>query len=183
LIVAFDNTFLSLAFNPSTPPTPNPATGKPVTHCSKRIDALIDILSKRRDTVLIPTPCLAELLCAVPDVSKAIEEIDRSGAFQPAPFDARCSIELADEIRKSRSNGDKKGGVKAGWSEIKFDRQIAVIAKVNGADIFYTDDQNQSEFARQIGLAVKHTWDLELPSEYAQIDFIKDNDDLSNDTA
>ena len=176
MIVAFDNTFLSLALNPSTKPTPNPATGEPIDHCQQRIEALIDMHGKRGDTVLIPTPCFAELLTAVPDMGKAIVEIDRSVAFDLVPFDARCAIDLAEEARRAHADGDKRSGVRAGWQEVKFDRQIAVIAKVGGAEIFYTDDANQSQFAKQLGMTVKHTWDLDLPTEYAQMELIGDGE-------
>ncbi|MCP4407474.1 MAG: hypothetical protein GY807_06890 [Gammaproteobacteria bacterium] len=172
MIVAFDNTFLSLALNPDTKPTPNPATGQPASYCFERIESLIDEHSRQQNTVLIPTPCLAELLTAVPDVSKAIEQIDRSAAFQIASFDARCAIDLAIVLRNARD--DKKAGTSAGWQEVKFDRQIATIAKVAGAEIFYTDDGNQSKFAKQLGLDVKHTWDLHLSQKYAQLKLIED---------
>lgn len=144
-------------------------------YCLQRIEALIDRHSKRGDTVIVPTPCLSELLAAVPDMGKAISEINRSVAFDIAPFDARCAIELADVNRRARVSGDKKSGVSAGWQEVKFDRQIAVIAKVGGAEIFYTDDNSQSKFAKQLGLSVKHTWDLDLPPEYAQMDLINED--------
>lgn len=171
MIIAFDNTFLSLIFNPNTLPTPNPSTGKPVDHCVQRVEALVDMHSKRSDTVLIPTPCFSELLCAVPDLERAIQAINNSAAFDLAPFDARCAVDLAELQRKAKSSGDKKSGVSASWNEIKFDRQIAIIAKVGGAEIFYTDDANQARFAKMTGMQVKHTWDLDLPTEYAQMNF------------
>lgn len=43
-----------------------------------------------------------------------------------------------------------------------------IIAKVNGASIFYSDDGNQSVFAERLGMQVKHSWDLDLPHRYAQ---------------
>lgn len=168
MIVAFDNTFLSLVLNPGSKPRPNPATGKPVEHCKERVEALVDTLSKRGDTVIIPTPCFSELLCAVPDLERAVVEINQSTAFDLAGFDERCAIDLADVIRKAISSGDKKSGVSAPWNEIKFDRQIAIISRVGGAEILYTDDSNQAKFAKQIGLRVKHTWELDLPPSYAQ---------------
>lgn len=168
MIVAFDNTFLSLALHPGSKPRPNPATGKPIEYCKERVDGLVDDLSSRGATILIPTPCFSELLCAVPDFEKAISAINQSTAFDLAPFDERCAIDLADVVRKAIAAGDKRSGVSAPWSEIKFDRQIAVIAKVYGAGTLYTDDTNQAEYAKQIGLIVKHTWDLELPLKYAQ---------------
>lgn len=176
MIVAFDTTFLSLVLNPATKPTPNPATGRPIDHCVQRVEALVDKHSKRGDSVLIPTPCFAELLCAVPDLEKAIGEIDRSVAFDLVPFDARCAIDLAYVTRTAMATDDKKSGSNAGWQQVKFDRQIAIIAKVGGAEVFYTDDDNQTHFASLIGLKVKHTWDLDLPPKYAQIPLIDDDD-------
>ena len=175
MIVAFDNTFLSLVLNPKSRPKPNPATGQPVEHCKERVEALVDGLSKRGATVIIPTPCFSEMLCAVPDLERATAELNRSTAFDLASFDERCAVDLAEIVRKAIASGDKRGGVNAPWNEIKFDRQIAVTAKVNGAEILYSDDANQATFAKQIGLQVQHTWDLDLPPAYAQQDFDYDN--------
>lgn len=168
MIVAFDNTFLSIAFHPPTRPRPDPKTGEPVSHCSARIEALIDSLSRSNSTVIIPTPCFSELLCVVPDFERAISKINQLAAFDLAPFDERCAIDLAEVVRNAKAAGDKKSGLDASWNEIKFDRQIAMIAKVHGAEIFYTDDSNQAAFAKEIGLEVKHTWDLTLPSTHLQ---------------
>ncbi|WP_374763395.1 hypothetical protein [Yunchengibacter salinarum] len=99
---------------------------------------------------------------------KALDEINRSPSMDPFGFDSRCALELALETQDAIRSGDKKGGVDAGWQEVKFDRQIAVIAKVNGADIFYTDDGTQAVFAAKLGMSVKHTWDLDLPPKHAQ---------------
>lgn len=176
MIVAFDNTFLSLVFYNDAIPRPNPETGKPVEHCDLRINALIDEHSTRNDTILIPTPCLTELLVVVPDFSKILNEIDKLASFEIASFDVRAAIDLAAENRRVHRSGQKRGGVQASWNEIKFDRQIAMIAKVNNAQVFYTDDKTQSTFAKQIGLKVKHTWDLDLPAKYAQTDMLDDNE-------
>lgn len=174
MIVAVDNTFLSFFFHPDSNPPLDPNTGELVTHCALRVEAVIDDHSKRGDTILIPAPSLSELLCVVPDLEKAISEIGRSVAFEIAPFDVRASVDLAVEIRKSIKSGDKRSGVAASWQEIKFDRQIAAIAKANGAELFYTDDENQTIFAERMGLIVRHTWDLSLPASYAQRDLLED---------
>ena len=108
MIVAVDNTFLSLFLNPDSKPTPIPGSSDPISHCKERIEALIDQHSNAGDTVIIPTPCLAELLTAVPDVMKALDEINRSPSMDPYGFDARCAIELAVETQKSIKSGDKK---------------------------------------------------------------------------
>jgi hypothetical protein len=171
LIAALDNTFLSLVLNEKAKPRPNPATGQPIDYWKERIDSMIDAHSSNNDTIIIPTPCLAEMLTAIPSVAKAIEVIEQSSAFEIAAFDARCAIELGLETKSAIRKGDKRSGVQAGWQEIKFDRQIAVVAKVFGASIFYTDDTNQTTFARMLGMDVKHTWDLPLPPSLAQPSF------------
>lgn len=175
MIAAFDNTFLCLALNPDSNPPKDPNTDQPLTHCKQRIEALITEHSRRNDGIIVPSPCLCELLCAVPDLAAAIGEINNSTAFDVKPFDARCAIDLAETIRRAIASGDKKSGVDAGWNEIKFDRQIATIAKTNGAEIFYTDDKNQAEFARMLGLKVIHTWELDLPPSYAQRDWVDES--------
>lgn len=176
MIVAVDNSFLCLLLKPDAIPTPDPKTGVPVAHWKERINALVDRHSKQGDTILVPTPCLAELLTAVPDVVKAVAEIDRASAMETAAFDARCAIELGIETQKAFQKGDKKSGSSEAWQKVKIDRQIAVIAKVGGAEIFYTDDANQTKFASMLGMTVKHSWDLDLPPQYAQISLIDDDD-------
>jgi len=81
MIVAFDNSILTLVFDPKADPTPNPATGKPVSHCALRLEALIDELSARGDRIVIPAPCLSEMLCSAPDAAKALQIIDESTAL------------------------------------------------------------------------------------------------------
>jgi hypothetical protein len=78
LIAALDNTFLSLVLNEKAKPRPNPATGQPIDYWKERIDSMIDAHSSNNDTIIIPTPCLAEMLTAIPSVAKAIEVIEQS---------------------------------------------------------------------------------------------------------
>ncbi|MEO9900176.1 hypothetical protein [Nisaea sp.] len=133
---------------------------------------MIDRHSNSGDTIILPTPCLAELLTAVPSVAAAVSEINNSSYFEIASFDAKSAIELAIETQNAISLGDKKSGIQASWNEVKFDRQIAIVAKVNSAEIFYTDDTNQASFANKLGISVKHTWELDLPPQYAQRSFL-----------
>ncbi|MFT6658125.1 MAG: hypothetical protein ACJAZW_001282 [Maritalea sp.] len=82
MIVAFDNTFLSLALNENTIPTPNPSTGIPASHCAHRVEGVVDDIARAKGTVLIPTPCLAELLTAVPDIQRAVFDHRRVNRIQ-----------------------------------------------------------------------------------------------------
>lgn len=168
MIVAFDNTFLTLAINPSATPRPNPATGQPVSHCRERIEALIDGFGPR-DQVIVPTPAFAEVLCASADCDRILAAVQGVSCFNIIPFDARSAYELAMMTRAAIAAGDKKEGEDQPWQLIKLDRQIVAIAKAHGATVLYSDDTRQSNFATRAGLAVRHTWDLDLPSTHAQL--------------
>lgn len=174
MIVAFDNTFLTLVLNPASRPRPNPATGQPVSHCRQRIDALIDTLSKNGDSVIIPAPTLAEALVATEDLDAVVKAIERYEAIEIVPFNARAAYEYAEIVKTAIDNGDKRSGSNAEWQKIKFDRQIVATSKAHGAERLYTDDDGQTGFAELSGLTVVHTWNLDLPPEYAQMDFERD---------
>jgi hypothetical protein len=173
LIVALDNTFLTLLLNPESVPRPGPS-GRPIEFWKERVDAMIDTHSANGDTILIPTPCLSEVLMAVPSSNEAITVITQSTAMQIAPFDAKAAIELGIESAKALKLGDKKSGSTEGWQKVKFDRQISIIAKTAGAEIFYTDDSNQTHFSKLIGLKVIHTWELPLPKKIAEPNLFDD---------
>lgn len=168
MIVAFDNTFLTLALNPAATPRPNPATGKPIPHCRQRIEALIDGLGKKGDTLIIPAPCLAEVMVAAPDIDKVIAVLRNYTAVDIGAFDSKAAIEWALMTRDAFARGDKKAGEELEWHRVKFDRQIVAIAKAHGASTLYTDDMPQSNFAALGQLPVVHTWELDLPDDYRQ---------------
>lgn len=92
------------------------------------------------------------------------------------PFDARSAIEYGIMTRTAKESGDKRAGALGDWQRIKFDRQIVAVAVAHGASVLYTDDENQSKFAELVGLAVKHTWELDLPDKYAQMDILERNE-------
>ncbi len=171
MFVAFDCTFLSIAFCPETRPTEVPSTGKPIENCKERVEGLIDDLSEKKAEIIIPSPCLCEMLCKVPDIERALTIIYDREVFRVRSFDSRCAYELAKVTRKAIDQGDKKSGSAASWNKVKFDRQIVVIAKVCGAEVLYTDDQNQAKFSKELELPIKHTWDLALPKKYKNLRF------------
>tara|TARA_R110002096_G_scaffold342687_1_gene535668 strand:+ start:50 stop:391 length:342 start_codon:yes stop_codon:yes gene_type:complete len=111
------------------------------------------------------------------DFDLVAQKINSYFCFEPAPFDNKSAYELAAITNASLKKGDKRSGVNESWQKVKFDNQIVAIAKTHGAKILYTDDSGQTEFAKIAGLKVVHTWELELPAEYAQISLIRDEDD------
>jgi hypothetical protein len=170
VIAAIDNTFLTVLLNPNAAPRPDPETGQSVTHCRQRIEALIDDLSKRRATLLVPAPSLAEALCAAPAIEAYFEQLQQFSAIELAPFDGPAAYEFGRIIRKAIADGDKKSGQTDNWQYVKMDRTIVAIAVSRSATILYSDDTNQKNFAISAGLAVRSTWELDLPAEYAQHD-------------
>ncbi len=168
MIAALDNTFLTLLLNPRAAPRPNPSTGQPVSHCRQRIEALVDDLSKQNGTLLVPTPALAETLCASSAIEAYFDQLQQFSAIEVASFDARAAYELGRVIREAKESGDKRSGQVGPWQHVKMDRAIVAIAISRSADVFYSDDDRQVAFAKLAGLNVKSTWDLDLPTKYAQ---------------
>ncbi|WP_435659915.1 hypothetical protein [Leisingera caerulea] len=167
MIVALDNTLLTLLLNPSAKPPVDPNTGVPLDCCDARVKGLIEVIEARSGKVIIPSPSLAEALVAVPSLERALEVLNGSTAIGVVTFDQRCAIELADVTRRAKEKGTLVSKEFGPRQAIKNDRQIAITAKVNKADVFYTDDARQTHFAEEIGLPVKHTWDLPIPAKYA----------------
>lgn len=162
MIVAFDTSFLSLALKPDQPPPLDLETDKPVERAHERVDALINGFDSKGDLLIVPTPVLTEVLCVVPDVQKALERLNRSSAICFSAFDERAAIELALIERQAIVDGTYKSG-SSPRQKAKFDRQIATIAKVNGAERLYTDDKRMAAFARRIELDVVHIEQLPMP--------------------
>jgi hypothetical protein len=155
----------------------DPATDGPIPHLAQKVEALIDRLTSDHATILVPTPCLAELLVDVPGFKAAFQEIAKSQVFAIADFDGRSAVDLATVVRKAKSRSDKKSGRMESWQRLKFDHQIVAITKAHGATTLYTDDHKQIAFAKDYGIRVKRSIDLELPPEYRQPDMFgaKDN--------
>jgi hypothetical protein len=170
VIAAIDNTFLTVLLNPNAAPRPNPQTGQPIAHCRQRIEALIDDLSRKRATLLVPAPALAEALCATEAIEAYFKSLQEYAAIELAPFDGLAAYEFGRIIRKAKANGDKRSGQVGDWQNVKMDRTIVAIALSRSATILYSDDGAQRNFAIAAGLAVKSTWELDLPDEYAQHD-------------
>lgn len=167
-MIAVDNTFLSLLLHPKAEPPLDPSTGKPVEYLDERIELLIERLETDGETIAIPVPVLSEfLILADKDGPKYLADITTNHLFLLASFDPKAAIELAAMHLSIRAAGSKRAGrrldAQGTWAKINFDRQIVAIAKVNGASVIYSDDEDVGKFAKQHGIAVIRTWELPLP--------------------
>jgi|SRR5712691_6645421 len=130
----------------------------------KRLDHLLQTLDAARERVIIPTPALAEYLAlagtAAPEI---VEELRKRSSFVIAPFDQRAAIECALAINRDLSTGDKRGGARTTWAKAKFDRQIVAIARANGAQHIYTEDNDVKKLAQRDGIKASNVAEIELP--------------------
>jgi len=168
-MVVFDATMLSLLFRPGSPGPLDPSTGARVEHADLRVAALVEQLEKARTVIIIPTPVLSEVLIKAGNSGPAIlAAIQRSSAFRIVGFDARAAVELAQITNDLASRADKRAGIEAPWSKIKFDRQVVAIARVNRATAIYTDDDKLITFAVLNDISCIRVADLPIPDSARQ---------------
>jgi predicted nucleic acid-binding protein len=165
-MIVIDNTMLSLLLHPKARPPQDPTTGKPVDRLEDRLEVVLQDWEDDNETILIPTPVLAEfLILADKDGPAYLTDIDANPHFVVAAFDQRAAVELAVmnlAIRKGTTKS-KRGTAQGTWAKIVFDRQIVAIAKSNGAGVIYSDDEGLEKFAKQQLISVVKTWELPLP--------------------
>ena len=163
MILVVDSSALTLIINPDADPPNDPDTGLPLTRVRDRVELLLSTMGAR-DTIIVPTPVLAEILVkaedGAPDVLIAIRS---SARIRIEVFDIRAAVETAMMTRQALAIGDKRGGSDQPWQKVKFDRQIVAIARVHGASSIYADDLGLVGFATLLGMDVVSSWGLPLP--------------------
>jgi hypothetical protein len=165
-MVVMDATTLMLLIDPTAKPPRNPATGAPVDRCKDRIEFLIATLSEAGDggtQIIIPTPVLSEVLVRAGKAkAQYLNEFTSSYSFRIAPFDEKAAIELAFLIDADLQSGKRLSDVET-KAKVKFDRQIIAIAKVQGANVIYSDDGGLKTVGEANGFIVIPTWELPTP--------------------
>ncbi len=163
MILAVDSSALILLVNPAANPPDDPETGQPVVHARERVEMFLAGLSVT-DTLIIPTPVLAEVLVGADDGGPGLlEAISGMARVKVRPFGERAAIETAMMTREAIATGDKRLGSQAAWQKVKVDRQVVAVARVENVARIYADDHNLIEFARRLGMDVVSTWDLPIP--------------------
>jgi predicted nucleic acid-binding protein len=158
--VVFDASFLMALLDPKL---------KGTGDIDARVDFLVRSLDKARNKIIVPTPALSEVLIGAGDASpKYLEIINKSARFKIVPFGTRAAVEAAAAHRAALRTGDKKEGSTSAWGKVKFDRQIVAIAKVEGADVIYSNDVDIERFSARDNLEVIKLEQLPLPPEKQQ---------------
>jgi predicted nucleic acid-binding protein len=135
-----------------------------------RVNHLFRTLEKAKAKIIIPTPALSEVLIGAGDAApKYLEIINRSARFKVVPFGERAAVEAAAAHREAIDAGDKKEGGSS-WAKVKFDRQILAIAKVEGAECIYSNDDDLVKLGKKDGIPVVLLDDLPEPPEPGEAD-------------
>jgi predicted nucleic acid-binding protein len=160
--VVFDASFLIALLDP---------TFKSVGDVDARMEFRVRSLDKARKKIIVPTPALSEVLIGAGDAApQYLDIINRSARFKIVPFGTRAAVEAAAAHRDALRAGDKREGSASPWIKVKFDRQIVAIAKVEGAEVIYSNDDDIKRFSVRDGLEVVRLEDLPSPSEKPQGD-------------
>ena len=169
MIVAIDASVLVYLLDANAAAPLDKASGQPVTDCKARVDHLVEILAKRQDKLLIPTPALAEVLAragvAGPEWLRLLRQ---SRHVSLGNFDERAAVECAAMAAKRLAN---RGAASPRWKP-KFDEQIVAIANVEGAKVIYSDDADIAALVRE-GVQVIGVAALPLPPAAAQPDLLE----------
>lgn len=147
-------------------------------HILARLDHLLETISASGGYIVLPTPSLSELLVRTDDATAAwLNALQRRNSVRVAGFDMRAAAECAFIHRLAIAAGGKRHGTKVGehYQKIKIDRQIAAIAKVAGAELIVTDDENLIKVGQHIGIATKRVLELDLPASAAQMNLSLDS--------
>lgn len=138
-----------------------------------RLVNLVEELTSQKKIVGVPTPSWAEFLVKTDEATKdLVDMVNKNPSIKILPFDKAAAVESSLILRSViASEGNKRGGNDATWQKIKFDRQILAIARVNNAEILYTNDGDLIKEANRINLKTCRTEDLPLPQLQSNINF------------
>ena len=118
-----------------------------IINSKERIERLISELSTKGDTLIIPTPVLAELLeKSGSALSSWLAIIDENPGIEIVDFDKRAAIECAILRQKRNELNIPKSETGA---KIKFDELIIAAALSAEASVIYSSDKNMKAKATQ----------------------------------
>lgn len=115
---------------------------------NRRAIWLFEQLDSQRAQIIVPTIVASEYLTHVAKADHAAVLAELSSRFVLPPFDVRCASLAAELFRLNKSDTSKS---KPGWRNcLRSDTLIIATAKIHGARIFYTGDNNCRKVASTI---------------------------------
>ncbi|MBN8606220.1 MAG: PIN domain-containing protein [Caulobacterales bacterium] len=167
MAVALDANYLIAWQQPGNMIVPeDPATGAPITKFAERVEYLIAQLEQTTTRIVIPTPALSEFLVRAGAAgAPVVALLSKNKNFRIAEFDRRAAIEAAEIIRHEFDVVGRQDSPTDTRSKVKFDIQIAAIAKIAGVDRVYTGDQGLANKCRRQALTPVMFYELPLPPD------------------
>lgn len=165
MICLFDAGFIHILFDDKAR-IARDARGKLIVdHAQDRIDFLVQTISEKKDNkIILPTPALAEfMLLAADRWADYLTIIRRRSIFEIAGFDDPEAVELVEHWRKFGDGKRLKAGTPETWAKLKYDRQIAAIARTRRVERIYSTDADLEKYAEQLGIKYLNLPDLVLP--------------------
>ena len=160
-MIIFDASFLIAYLHPNPEP-PMDRNNQPVSQFRERVNHLVATLNATDQLIGVPTPALAEILVRAGNGKyRYLATIGDSYRFEVLPFDQLSAIDAGELIEQVKS--ENKSQPLATWAKVKFDVQIAAIAKTAEATIIYSDDGNIEAHGKRLNIPVKRVCDLPLP--------------------
>ena len=144
-IVVFDASFLIPLLDPQV---------KGVGEVDARLLHLINTLDKENDVIIVPTSALSETLIGAGEAAPKYldilnRQLDCGSRHSVQGRQSRPPRVIGEALRE----GDKMEG-SANWAKVKFDRQIVAIAKVEGAERIYSNDDDIRRYGKADGVQV-----------------------------
>lgn len=130
-----------------------------------KIEHLLQMAEKRRETIVVPAPALCELLAGSGKAKeKILEALSGKKSIVIRSFDQMAALECAIMMSEAKAV-PKKSSPK---SKIKFDWQIVAIAVTSRATEIYSFDDDIRRCAKIRGLKYINPDSLDLPPEAKQ---------------
>ena len=154
----FDSTTIMFLVQPNAKPPNDPATGEPLANVSQRIERLIRDIESKSQTIVIPTPALAEVLViAKGQIDEWISMLQQSRHFQIVDFDIDAVKKLVHVTQKIHDNRMFESQSPFTKAQLKYDRQILAVALAENESTIYSDDQGIKQMERYFDIEVIQT--------------------------
>ncbi len=160
-MIIFDASYLVVYLHPNPRPAKD-RSNKPVSQFRERVNYLVASLNVPGKIIGIPTPALAEVLVrAGKSRAELVRILTDTYRFELLSFGVRAAIEASELIEKIKA--EQKSQPVSTWAKIKFDTQIAAIAKAEGATVIYSDDEDIERLGKRLKIPVIRICDLPAP--------------------
>ena len=183
MIGLFDAGFIHILFDDRAR-VPRDSKGKPVVERAQdRIDFLVQTISDRKDKIILPSPALTEFMLLASDRYRDyLTIIKRKAVFEIAGFDDPEAIELVEHWAKFGDGKKLKPHTAETWAKLKYDRQIAAIAKTRRVECIYSTDGDLKKYAEQLIIKYCGLADLPAPpNQQSSLPFVETGDEVPSE--